>query len=841
MVYNNTVMSSPTPSTTPEIPLTDEQQAIVAHNHGPALVFAVAGAGKTTAMTHRIERLIREDVFPARAILATSFSKASVTDIKHALARWPHCAGVTTQTLHSVGWGVLRLAQRRGLGPGLALGEGDEGSDSQLLGKVLGRAWREKVAFAPELDGLDRQDFLTYVGVMKANLWYADLDAAHLPPSALAIAKQAPAPPGFAWYRDLFKLYERVRLEENVLTFDDMLLGGWECLHRFPEVRAEAQRRWQCVLVDEFQDVNPVQSALLDVLTEPHRNYMAIGDDDQTIYEWRGADPGLILSFGRRYGARRYFIGDNFRSHAAPLALAGRVIAHNRRREPKHLSLTRGFGGHLAVHTEDTPETQGKHIAALIKEARAAGRRADEIAVLVRLYAQTPSLEQALVEAEIAYKVVGGSPFYARPEVLTLLDYVHLSGTLGEDWETRWARVANKPTRYVSRVLTETITQAVRGGRTLPQTLEGAASASSDHLAGRLRDLADTLVWLAGARDTLPAGAALTLLDRKIGYGDFLRHSSGFPETGAARAANLDAFLRYAQSWPTLTALMAHLDDLAARGVGQAHKAGADAVSLLTVFRAKGLQWPTVFLPDCNGGVFPYGGPEELEEERRLFYVALTRTRDTLHLHVVRTEPPSPFLREADWEATLASVAETGTLLARSPGEWTTRETLTLAQHIPALGLERYVKTWADAAHIQAAARHLSAFHDAAQAQDVFGALGLTDAQASFWRGLLPADWPAADLPDFADLAALVPAPAEVLPEAASAVRAQFTPGAARVGGQVHHAQHGEGTILAVRGDRLSPRLEIQFARGRPVVLPAKFVEFAVEFAVEFTQAVAIP
>lgn len=831
MVYNNTVMLSPTPPTTPspEIPLTDEQQAIVAHNHGPALVFAVAGAGKTTAMTHRIERLIREDVFPAHAILATSFSKASVTDIKHALARWPHCAGVTTQTLHSVGWGVLRLAQRRGHLRGLALGSDDEGSESQLLGKVLARAWREKVSFAPELDGLDRQDFLTYVGVMKANLWYADLEAAKLPPSALAIAKQAPAPPGFAWYRDLFKLYEWVRLEENVLTFDDMLLGGWECLHRFPEVRAEAQSRWQCVLVDEFQDVNQVQSALLDVLTEPHRNYMAIGDDDQTIYEWRGADPGLILSFGRRYGARRYFIGDNFRSHAAPLALAGRVIAHNRRREPKHLSLTRGFGGHLAVHTEDTPETQGKHIAALIKEARAAGRRADEIAVLVRLYAQTPSLEQALVEAEIAYKVVGGSPFYARPEVLTLLDYVHLSGTLGEDWETRWARVANKPTRYVSRVLTESITQAVRGGRSLPQALEGAANSSSDHLAGRLRDLADTLTWLAGARDTLPAGAALTLLDRKIGYGDFLRHSSGFPETGAARAANLDAFLRYAQGWPTLTALMAHLDDLAARGVGQAHRAGPDAVSLLTVFRAKGLQWPTVFLPDCNGGVFPYGGPEELEEERRLFYVALTRTRDTLHLHVVRTELPSPFLREADWEATLASVAETGALLARPPGEWTTRETLALARHIPALGLERYVKTWADAVHIETAARHLAAFFDAAQAQGVFVALGLTDTQASFWCGLLPADLPAADVPDFADLAALIPPPPEAAPPPPA--RTEFKPGAARVGGQVHHAQHGEGTILAVRGDRLSPRLEIQFARGRPVVLPAKFVEFSAEFA----------
>ena len=241
------------------------------------------------------------------------------------------------------------------------------------MGRVLSRAWREKVAYAPELDELDRPDFLTYVGVMKANLWYADLARADLPPAALALAAQAPAPPGFPWYRDLYGLYERVRSQERVLTFDDMLLSGWECLHRFPDVLAEARRRFRCVLVDEFQDVNRVQSEILDLLTGPDRNYMGIGDDDQTIYEWRGADPSLILSFAGRYGAARYFIRDNFRSHAAPLALANRVIERNRKREPKRLSLTRGFDGDVQVHTEDSPEKQGRHVAALVREALGVG------------------------------------------------------------------------------------------------------------------------------------------------------------------------------------------------------------------------------------------------------------------------------------------------------------------------------------------------------------------------------------------------------------------------------------------------------------------------------------
>ena len=224
-----------------DTPLTDEQRAIVAHDYGPALVFAVAGAGKTTAMTYRIERLVREGVFPARALLATSFSKASVRDIKTALARRPHCASVPVQTLHAVGWGLLKLAQRRGHLPELSLSSEDDNAESQLLGRVLSRAWRDKVPYARELETLDRQDFLTYVGVMKANLWYADWEGADLPPAARAVAGQAPAPPGFAWYRDLYGLYERIRVQERVLTFDDMLLSGWECLHRFPDVLGRGQ------------------------------------------------------------------------------------------------------------------------------------------------------------------------------------------------------------------------------------------------------------------------------------------------------------------------------------------------------------------------------------------------------------------------------------------------------------------------------------------------------------------------------------------------------------------------------------------------------------------------
>ena len=806
--------NSPSSATPPS--LTEEQAAIVAHHSGPALVFAVAGAGKTTAMTHRIERLVRENIFSASAILATSFSKASVSDIKTALGHWPHCGPVQVQTLHAVGLGILRLAQRRGLGQGFSSSPDDEGGDSRLLGMTLGQAWREKVPYAAELDALDRPDFLNYVGVMKANLWYPDVNALDLPPAALAMTAAAPAPAGFSWYPALYGLYEKVRVSERMLTFDDMLLSAWECLHRYPEVLADARRRFECVLVDEFQDVNKVQSEILDLLTFPHRNYMAIGDDDQTIYEWRGADPGFILDFARRYGAAKYIIRDNFRSHAAPLALANEVIAKNRRREPKRLSLTRGFGGSLEVYEEASPETQGQHLARLVKAALESGRQPTEIAVLVRLYAQTPPLEQGLLEAGVAYKVIGSSPFYARPEVKTLLDYVRLARR-EDGWETRWTGIANKPARYFSKVFQEEIARTVKRGVSLPNALMAAAKDAPAHQAARLGDLADTLHWLKGASDTLPAGAALALLDKKIGYVEFLRKSSGFPETGQARAANVEAFLRYARTLPTLSALLAHLDALAAAGVGSSRS--ADAVALLTVFRAKGLQWPTVFVPDCNQGIFPYGGPDELEEERRLFYVALTRTQSDLHLHFVKTELPSQFLIEADYKTTLASVQLLGAALARPPAEWRTADVLQVLRLASRLDMARYLGVWHPALQTAAAAGRVRSLFAVATLRGLEAALGLTPAHLAPWSGF-PDDFPC-DLGDYADLSEYVP----IVPE--SAAPQPLNVKTLKIGGRVQHSEHGLGTILAIRGDRLSPRLEIQFARGKPVVLPAKFIELS--------------
>jgi DNA helicase-2/ATP-dependent DNA helicase PcrA len=399
------------------VPLTDQQQCIVAHSFGPALVYAVAGAGKTTAMVRRVERLVREQVFAPERILLSSFNRSAVDDLGHALASWPHCRSVARCTLHALGYKIVRDAVYRGFLPTFAHDAvKTNGEEHQLLWDARDRARQRGLIASGDLDGLDEQDFLTYMSACKGNLQYPDLATVQLPPAALQIAQQAEAPPDLPWYLDLYALCEEVRRERGWLTFDDMLLLSWEALVCHPVLLSFWQHSYDAVIVDEFQDVNLAQAELLDLLTRQHRNFMAIGDDDQTIYGFRGASMRFFRSFAERYGATIYEMTDTFRCQGAQVVLANRVIAANRDRHPKALVTTKGFAGITALRRASDATAIGHHIVDDIRAAHRAGFRGAEIVVLVRLTAQTPLIEQPLIEAKIPYRVVGEEPFFRRRE-----------------------------------------------------------------------------------------------------------------------------------------------------------------------------------------------------------------------------------------------------------------------------------------------------------------------------------------------------------------------------------------------------------------------------------------
>jgi DNA helicase-2/ATP-dependent DNA helicase PcrA len=739
-----------------DVPLTDQQQAIVAHDHGPALVFAVAGAGKTTAVVHRIERLVREGVCVPGRILATSFNKQATDELKAALSNWPHCARVQTKTLHAIGFGIINRAQREGLLPFPRLDAGDkDGLEQKILFTTLAEVRRAKVPYTPELEGLDHDDFLSYVGASKGNLRYADLERAGLPPKARRVATQALAPRGLEWYLDLYRNFELVRKRMGAVTYDDMLMSGWELLIRFPDLLAAISAQFEMVLVDEFQDVNLAQFQILHLLTQPHRNYMVIGDDDQTIYEWRGASPRFILEFAATYRAQQYLIDDNFRCQGSQVALANEIIRHNKNRAPKRLSLTQGFGGSTKIVIDADRESMGRTIVETIKAELAAGRRASDMVVLVRIYAQTASIEPWLIEARIPYRVTGSTPFHQRTEVVTLLSYVRLAlwerqltagATLSDvdagAWSIAWSRVYNRPKRYFPKDLSEKIRDMVTA-RNIPlcRALRIlTADAPNAALVDRMEALHDTFQWLTSVIETDPADQVLRLLDARLGYREFLKESSGFAETGEARAANVGAVVTYASGKGTPLAFLRHVDEVAVTAATLTRP--ADALEMTTVFRAKGREWGMVIVPDCNAGFVPFGEPDRLEEERRLFYVAITRAKMHLRLHVVKTAPISRFLEEARAWDTLQAVEMLGAAITVDPGHWTSRQLQTLLTAPHSLGLERFFTAWwrAEPHARVAVSRQMKHVYHVLGQRGAHALVNTKSEHARLWQTLAPAD-----------------------------------------------------------------------------------------------------
>jgi DNA helicase-2/ATP-dependent DNA helicase PcrA len=693
--------------------LTDEQQAIVAHTHGPALVFAVAGSGKTTAMIHRIRRLVDEAIVPPRAILATSFGTATVRDIKRQLAHCPQYGEVGVYTLHSMGFRAIRAAKI------LGYFDYQEGADTSpdevqniLFFRAVKRARAERVSFAKELDNVNKDDFLDYVGACKGNLRYADLKKACLPAAALQIASQAQGTQTIPWYLPLYALYEEVRRETGLLTYDDMLMTGWELLIQHPRVLAAVSGEYQSVLVDEFQDVNLAQSEILDLISAAHRNYMVIGDDDQTIFEWRGASPKFILSFASRYGARKYTISDNFRCHASQVALANKVIERNTHREPKRVHLTKGFGGNTHVF-KGRPDATVRYVTNEIQQELAGGRRLREIAILVRVYAQTPIIEQALTRAQIPYRIVGSQPFYKRPEVAALLNYLRLtpferklhdraklSPQELRGLRDAWLSVYNTPSRYLSREAAESILkEAAHRGASLSATISLNNPGRGATGVARIDRLAELLDWLAAADPNLAAGDLLSALVERLEYRKHLLASSGFIEVGEGKVANVEAFLSYAKSKGSAPELLDHITE-----IGRQHQETVDDqqdedyVRVMTIHRSKGLQWPVVFLPDCNTGTLPPTDSCNIEEERRLVYVAITRTMEVLHLLVNEEAPVSSFLLEADYQRTLEKVNRVAKAVLGEANRLSSEEVYHVKQHIGELFFDRYLQQWWEAA-----------------------------------------------------------------------------------------------------------------------------------------------
>jgi DNA helicase-2/ATP-dependent DNA helicase PcrA len=699
--------------------LTPQQQAVVDHTYGPALVFAVAGAGKTTALEHRIKRLVQEGIFAPARILAAAYNTAVKEELAARLAAHAGCAGVQVMTLHALALSAVRLAWQTGLLPSLkanAFAETKHAQDAILNG-ALAEARRRKTPYASELDNLDRNDFLTWMSSCRGNLLYPNLENVPATLRQTGYPQQATPPPQNEWYLPFAQLMDTVQQERGLITFDDQLRLGWEVLASHRTILTTMQQRFDCVLVDEFQDVNRAQYLILDLITapradKPQRNYMVVGDDDQTIYEWRGANPYFIGAFGDHYQATTYVMSENFRCPAAPLALANAVIRHNRQRYPKSLRLTQGMGGVTDIRRSRNREEMGQQIVADIRRHLQQGDRIRDIAVLVRAKAQTPPVEMALIRARLPYEVVGSEPFYARWEIATLVAYCRLAlfehemqkgkrlsqaemNVLLESWDA----IYRHPKRYISQSDAQQIAAALaESSRPLAETLRGVVVADKPYLQPRLKELAALLEWLSGAFDSRkrghkPAHAQLQELEHKLRYTDYLEKRGTLSEAGVDEAENVRQFIDEAKGHGTLLEYLVAIKRMAEEQATQQTQASGNLITIRTIHSAKGLEWKVVILPSCDDNNIPHRKSENVEEERRLLYVALTRSRRDLYIYHLNREP-STFLTQAKWHTVLRAVAHIRAALQKPPAAWSKDERAAVVIAAPQLGLMSYFQDW---------------------------------------------------------------------------------------------------------------------------------------------------
>ena len=638
--------------------LNSPQREAVVHEGGPLVVFAGAGSGKTRVITFRIAHLISaREVAPWR-ILAVTFTNKAAGEMRERLLGLLGEQGAAVQvgTFHAT---CARLLRRHG----------------------------ESLGLSKDFTIYDDQDQLALVKRVLRDL---GLDEKRYQPKAVAgrinrAKQEVQAPDDIETpdarsevIRRVYATYEERLHQANALDFGDLIYRTVRALESDGSFREAVVGRFSHVLVDEFQDTNHAQFRLVRLLSEGHRQLCVVGDDDQSIYRWRGADRRNILDFRASFpDATLVKLEQNYRSTQRILRAANAVIARNTDREPKELWTDNREGDAILVVRTMDERDEARLVLRGVRELVSQGHRLSDVAVFYRTHAQSRVIEESLRSANIGYRIVGGMRFYDRAEVKDLLAYLRVMNNPADDMSL--LRIINTPARGIGKTtVTRLLDLAAQHGRSLLELLDEKDTLDQFGSAARKR-LAAFRRLMSELRDVRAAGAPLGEIGAELveqsGYGEMLRHD----DTAEADAryqnvqelvASMDEFQRERPE-ETLSDFLENVtlhtsaDEQAGDALAGERSTAGDRVTLMTVHAAKGLEFPVVMVTGLEEQVFPFKGidpwedPEELEEERRLAYVAFTRAKQRLVLSFAairrifgqqRVGIPSRFLTELPGE-----------------------------------------------------------------------------------------------------------------------------------------------------------------------------------------------
>ena len=623
--------------------LNEEQAPAVLAPDGPALVLAGAGSGKTRVLTYRAAHLLSRGV-PAPRILLLTFTKKASRVMQERLTglMGPTFFIPWAGTFHHVGYRLIReFGHRIGVEGGRTLLDREDQRDlvKEIRDAVVGEDPGEELPPAAAIAG------------------YLSLSANLLLPLPAVIRRRAP------WLGHLEKTIEaiarRYREEKDaqrVLDFDDLLVLWLRLLEESPETAELLRDRFRHVLVDEYQDTNPLQGKILDLLVASHKNLFVVGDDSQSIYSFRGAAIDNILSFQERYPeAGVYRLEKNYRSTPNILSVANRIIEQNSRQIPKTLYSPLPEADHPTLVRMYSDQDQARYITTRIRRALDRGQEPSEIAVLYRAHYVSLSLQLSLSRAGIPFHLTSGLKFFEQAHIKDILSWLRL---LENDRDAMaWRRILRMVPRVGRKTAEkiETLLSRVEAPRKAlgdPSFLKAAPASARPGIAG----IGERFSQLAERREKNPR-EVMDLVGTILatGYHDYLYETFEDPES---REEDILSFAAQIPPETDLADFMAELALLEAGGEELSREEQKNRVVLSTVHQAKGLEWDTVYLLSLAEGVFPSSRSaetdEEIEEERRLFYVAVTRARHDLVLCVPQVvgrgfgspAPPSRFLGE---------------------------------------------------------------------------------------------------------------------------------------------------------------------------------------------------
>lgn len=604
--------------------LNEQQKEAVKTTEGPLLIMAGAGSGKTRVLTHRIAYLMVERGVNPYNILAITFTNKAAREMKDRIGALLGGAAeeVWISTFHSA---CVRILRR----------------DIDRIG------YNRNFTI---LDTTDQQS------VIKGILKEKNLDPKKFDPrgilAAISSAKNELIDPETFSKRqggymdqivsEVYTEYQKRLKKNQALDFDDLIMVTIQLFQRVPEVLEFYQRKFQYIHIDEYQDTNRAQYMLVKLLASRFQNLCVVGDSDQSVYGWRGADIANILSFEKDYPqSRAIFLEQNYRSTKRILHAANEVIKNNLNRKPKNLWTENTDGCNIAYFRGDNQQTEAQFVAGKIQELTASGqRKRSDIAILYRTNAQSRVIEEVLMKSNIDYNIVGGIKFYDRKEIKDLLAYLRLIANPADDISLQ--RVINVPKRGLGSTSLDKISRyAQDNDLTMYEALAEAdfigISSKAAKTALEFRRLIETYTQ---QQEYLSVSELVEEVLERTGYRDMLKAEKTIESQ--SRLENIEEFLSVTKNFEDNSedkSLVAFLTDLALVAdideVGKEEKV-QDSVVLMTLHSAKGLEFPVVFLMGMEEGVFPHSrslmDENEMEEERRLAYVGITRAEEELYL-----------------------------------------------------------------------------------------------------------------------------------------------------------------------------------------------------------------